>query len=87
MLKKKQIIILGGGQAAAYAAKEIRSIDNHSNLIIVTEEKALPYERPPLSKDYLLDKIDFEKSLFFPQSYYDENNISLKIIIITTTNF
>ena len=76
MLKKKQIIILGGGQAAAYAAKEIRSIDNHSNLIIVTEEKALPYERPPLSKDYLLDKIDFEKSLFFPQSYYDENNIS-----------
>ena len=75
MSKKKEIIILGGGQAAAYAAKEIRSIDNHSNLTIVTEEKKLPYERPPLSKDYLLDKIDFEKSLFFPQNYYDENNI------------
>ena len=75
MSKKKEIIILGGGQAAAYAAKEIRSIDRHSNLTIVTEEKKLPYERPPLSKDYLLDKIDFEKSLFFPQSYYDENNI------------
>tara|TARA_B110000438_G_scaffold75004_1_gene75086 strand:+ start:2192 stop:3433 length:1242 start_codon:yes stop_codon:yes gene_type:complete len=75
MSKKKEIIILGGGQAAAYAAKEIRSIDSHSNLTIVTEEKKLPYERPPLSKDYLLDKIDFEKSLFFPQSYYDENNI------------
>ena len=66
---------MGGGQAAAYAAKEIRSIDSHSNLTIVTEEKKLPYERPPLSKDYLLDKIDFEKSLFFPQNYYDENNI------------
>ena len=76
MSKKKEIIILGGGQAAAYAAKEIRSIDSHSNLTIVTEEKKLPYERPPLSKDYLLDKIDFEKSLFFPQSYYDENNIN-----------
>ena len=75
MSKKKEIIILGGGQAAAYAAKEIRSIDSHSNLTIVTEEKKLPYERPPLSKDYLLDKIDFEKSLFFPQNYYDENNI------------
>ena len=75
MSKKKEIIILGGGQAAAYAAKEIRSIDSYSNLTIVTEEKKLPYERPPLSKDYLLDKIDFEKSLFFPQSYYDENNI------------
>jgi len=75
MSKKKEIIILGGGQAAAYAAKEIRSIDSHSKLTIVTEEKKLPYERPPLSKDYLLDKIDFEKSLFFPQNYYDENNI------------
>lgn len=76
MSKKKEIIILGGGQSAAYAAKEIRSIDHHSNLTMITEEKNLPYEKPPLSKDFLLNKIDFEKCLFFPQSFYDENNIN-----------
>ena len=75
MSKKEEIIILGGGQAAAYAAKEIRTINNYSNLTIITEENTLPYERPPLSKDYLLNKMDFEKCLFFDKSFYDENKI------------
>ena len=74
-MKKKEIIIIGGGQSAAYAAKEIRSIDNHSNLTMITEESYLPYERPPLSKDCLLGKMDFQNCLFFPQKFYDENNI------------
>lgn len=38
MNQKQNIIILGGGQAAAYAAKEIRSVDNVSNLTIISEE-------------------------------------------------
>lgn len=76
MSKKEKIIIMGGGQAAAYAAKEIRTINNHSELTIVTEENSLPYERPPLSKDCLLDKIDFEECLFFKQNFYNENNIN-----------
>ena len=76
MSKQKEIIILGGGQAGAYAAKEIRMINSHSNLTILTEEDTLPYERPPLSKDCLLDKMNYEKCLFFPQSFYDENNIN-----------
>lgn len=76
MSKKEKIIILGGGQAAAYAAKEIRAINNHSELTILTEENVLPYERPPLSKDYLLDKMDFEQCLFFNQNFYNENKIN-----------
>ena len=75
MKQKKEIVIIGGGQSAAYAAKEIRSIDSHSNLKIITEESVLPYERPPLSKDYLLDKIIFEKCLFFSKNFYYENDI------------
>ena len=41
MNKIKKILILGGGQAAAYAAKEIRSIDKNSIITIVSEEKYL----------------------------------------------
>ena len=76
MSKTKQIYIIGGGQTAAYAAKEIRSIDSHSDLTIISEEKYLPYEKPPLSKDFLLDKINFENLLFFPENFYKENRIN-----------
>jgi 3-phenylpropionate/trans-cinnamate dioxygenase ferredoxin reductase subunit len=75
MNKNKKILILGGGQAAAYASKEIRSIDTGSDVTIISEEKYLPYERPPLSKDYILDKVTFNNPLFFPKNFYVENNI------------
>ena len=75
MNKTKKILILGGGQAAAYASKEIRSIDNVSDVTIICEEKYLPYERPPLSKDYILEKVAFNDLLFFPENFYLENNI------------
>jgi 3-phenylpropionate/trans-cinnamate dioxygenase ferredoxin reductase subunit len=75
MNKTKKILILGGGQAAAFASKEIRSIDTGSDVTIISEEKYLPYERPPLSKDYILDKVTFNNLLFFPKNFYVENNI------------
>ena len=45
---KNNIIILGGGQAGIYAAREIRQNDTESNIKILGEENLLPYERPPL---------------------------------------
>ena len=86
----KHIIILGGGQAGAYAAKEIRDKDTQSQLTIISEEKSLPYERPPLSKDYLLEKKSFEKCLFFSNEFYKKNNIKVitdeKIIKVDLKN-
>ena len=75
MNKTKKILILGGGQAAAFASKEIRSIDTGSDVTVISEEKYLPYERPPLSKDYILEKVTFNDLLFFPENFYLENNI------------
>ena len=76
MNKTKKILIIGCGQAAAYASKEIRSIDTSSDVTIISEEKYLPYERPPLSKDYILEKVAFNDLLFFPENFYLENNIN-----------
>ena len=75
-MERKKIIILGGGQTAAYAAKEIRSIDITSDVTIISDEKFLPYERPPLSKDYILDKVNFDNLLFFSETFYEENKIN-----------
>ena len=66
---KNNIIILGGGQAGIYAAREIRQNDSKSNIKILGEENLLPYERPPLSKDFLLDKKKEEDLYFLCSSF------------------
>ena len=73
----KHIIILGAGQSAAYAAKQIREVDKDSQITIIGEEKNLPYERPPLSKDYILGKLKLEQFLFFSNKFYKQNNINI----------
>ena len=73
----KHIIILGAGQSAVYAAKEIREADSISQITIIGEEKSLPYERPPLSKDYILGKLKLEQFLFFSNEFYQQNNINI----------
>ena len=75
MNEKSKIVIIGGGQAAVYAAKEIRKYDQYSNIKIISEENEIAYEKPPLSKDYLINKKKFEDFLFFPINFYSDNNI------------
>ena len=48
----KNIVILGGGQSASYAATEIRKYNSSANISIISDEKYLPYERPPLKLKY-----------------------------------
>ena len=83
---KNNIIILGGGQAGIYAAREIRQNDSESNIKILGEENLLPYERPPLSKDFLLDKN--EEDLYFHSSDVLKNeNIDFENISINKVDF
>ncbi|GCE30572.1 pyridine nucleotide-disulfide oxidoreductase [Dictyobacter alpinus] len=51
-------LLIGGGLAAATAAEEIRKKDNKGSIVIVTQEHYIPYNRPPLSKEYLRAEID-----------------------------
>ena len=84
---KNNIIILGGGQAGIYAAREIRQNDSKSSIKILGEENLLPYERPPLSKDFLLDKKN-EGDLYFHSSDVLKNeNIDFENISISKVDF
>jgi len=49
-MKKYTYIIVGGGMTAGAAISGIREIDGNGSVLVVTEENALPYNRPPLSK-------------------------------------
>lgn len=75
----KKIVIIGGGQAAAQACASLRQWGFEGDIALISEEAALPYQRPPLSKAYM--KGDFEKDrLFFKgEDWYAENNVALHL--------
>ena len=50
-----EVVIVGGGMAAAKAIEAARETGYDGNVRVVTEEDELPYERPPLSKKWLID--------------------------------
>ena len=84
---KNNIIILGGGQAGIYAAREIRQNDTESNIKILSEENLLPYERPPLSKDFLLDKKNEDDLYFHSIEVLKNENIDFENISINKVDF
>jgi len=56
MTKNENYIIVGGGQAGGQAAISLRASGFQGRIIMVGEEKLIPYERPPLSKTYLTNE-------------------------------
>ncbi len=56
-MEKRRIVILGSGQAGLQAAASLREAGHAGTITIVGEEKGLPYQRPPLSKAFLLGKM------------------------------
>ena len=72
----KKILILGSGQAAIYAASEIRKYDKDSEISLFGNESYHPYERPPLSKEFLMDKKKEDELLFFSKNFFDDQSIS-----------
>jgi len=74
---EEQIVIVGGGQAAAYAIQAIRKINSEYKIVLISEENELPYERPPLSKDYIIRNKNIKNLNFFDDNFYQSNNIRL----------
>ena len=71
------IIAIGGGQASFSFINKLRLLGYKKSVTLICGENFLPYQRPPLSKKFLIG--DFEKERLFlkPQSFYDENNIEV----------
>lgn len=71
------VVIVGGGHAGAQAAIALRQQGFEGSLAIVGEETELPYERPPLSKDFLSGDKPFERMLLRPQAFWDERSVAM----------
>ncbi|HWG02399.1 MAG TPA: FAD-dependent oxidoreductase, partial [Trebonia sp.] len=77
-------VIVGGGLAGAKAAETLRSEGFDGSVVIFNRESDLPYERPPLSKGYLLGKDPKESAYVHPASWYEEQRIDLRSGVTVT---
>jgi 3-phenylpropionate/trans-cinnamate dioxygenase ferredoxin reductase component len=73
------IVIVGGGLAAAKAAEALRADGFDGTVTLVGQEPHLPYERPPLSKSYLMAQSPFADALVHDRQWYDDNRIDLRL--------
>src|SRR6185436_2378968 len=63
----RNIVVIGGGPAAVFAALEAKKRDVAATVTLVTDETCEPYEKPPLSKAVLLGKVKPEDALIAGQ--------------------
>lgn len=71
------IVVIGAGQAGAALCAKLRALGFEGSLTLIGGEPEPPYQRPPLSKAYLLGKLDRERLYLRPRSYYDDHDITL----------
>jgi 3-phenylpropionate/trans-cinnamate dioxygenase ferredoxin reductase subunit len=72
------IVLVGGGLASGTAVRELRSQGYAGDLVVIAGENHPPYERPPLSKGYLLGNEPAEKALVNVESWYAEHDVDLR---------
>jgi 3-phenylpropionate/trans-cinnamate dioxygenase ferredoxin reductase subunit len=72
-------VIVGGGLAGAKAAEVLRSEGFDGRIVLLAEEPEAPYERPPLSKDYLRGESPRESARVHSEGFYADHDIELRI--------
>lgn len=73
------IVVIGAGQAGASLVAKLRNTGFEGEVTLIGAESAPPYQRPPLSKAYLLGEMELERLYLRPESFYAENNITLRL--------
>lgn len=76
-MSDRTFVIIGASLAGAKAAIELREHGFDGRVLLIGRESELPYERPPLSKDYLRGEADRDGLFVEPESFYDDKEIEL----------
>lgn len=73
-----KVVVIGAGQAAASLVARLRGKGFEGDITVFGDEPQPPYQRPPLSKAYLLGDMTLERLFLRPESFYSDNNIDLR---------
>jgi 3-phenylpropionate/trans-cinnamate dioxygenase ferredoxin reductase subunit len=72
-------VIVGAGLAGAKAAETLREEGFGGPVVLIGDEDQRPYERPALSKDYLMGKAERESIYVHPEAWYGEHDVGLRL--------
>ncbi|WP_298295425.1 FAD/NAD(P)-binding oxidoreductase [uncultured Litoreibacter sp.] len=73
------VVVIGAGQAGSSLTAKLRNLGFDGDITLIGEEPVPPYQRPPLSKAYLLGEMEEERLYLRPEAFYDEQNITLRL--------
>jgi len=73
------MVIVGGGHAAGQTCASLRQEGYKGEIVVIGDEPHIPYQRPPLSKQYLSGEHGVEKVHLRPAKFYADQNITLKL--------
>ena len=79
MNTQPSFVIVGGGMAGAIAAQTLREERFDGKITLLGQEPNAPYERPPLSKDYLQGKAERDSIFVHPEPWYAEHAVELSL--------
>src|SRR6185295_1903424 len=80
----ERIVIVGAGQAGAQAVASLRSEGFSGGITMVGDEPFAPYQRPPLSKAYLMGTMERERLFLKPDAFYAEARCKLVLGVAAT---
>ncbi len=78
-MEHADVIIVGAGHGGAQAAIALRQNGFEGRVLVIGREPEIPYERPPLSKEYLAREKTFERICIRPEQFWVDKNIEMKL--------
>src|SRR5882757_1744795 len=84
MSSEETHVIVGASLAGAKAAETLRSEGFQGRVVLIGAEHERPYERPPLTKGFLLSKEPAAKAYVHDESWYEQNGVELRLGMAVT---
>lgn len=75
----EHVVVVGGGQAGASCVAKLRASGCAARITLIGAEPVLPYQRPPLSKSYLLGEMALERLFLRPEAFYAEQKVEVML--------
>jgi 3-phenylpropionate/trans-cinnamate dioxygenase ferredoxin reductase subunit len=76
--REVDFLLIGGGMASAHCAAELRRRGAEGSILLAGREPEPPYERPPISKEYMRGEAERAEAYVNPVSWYEENGVELR---------
>jgi 3-phenylpropionate/trans-cinnamate dioxygenase ferredoxin reductase subunit len=79
-----RVVVIGAGQAGSSLVTKLRALGHDGPVTLIGAERVVPYQRPPLSKAYLMGEIGVDRLILRAEEFYVEQDITLRLGVPVT---